>query len=154
MKCGVWIGAVGAIYLVWGFGILFGMDRDLVAYAPLFFVTALTLPFIFPPFGRWLNLDIEWDKIMLSWFNKKDYVEPEGNKLPNSEPKEKSEKKTTGQSMYSVGLTDENRVSFRMGYTEITMNPQGVQNLIDQLELFKKQIMDVGQPAPEQENNK
>jgi hypothetical protein len=33
-----------------------------------------------------------------------------------------------------------------MGYSEITMNAQGVQNIIDQLELFKLQIIDEAQP--------
>jgi hypothetical protein len=58
--------------------------------------------------------------------------------VPESKPKKEDE--PTGRTMYSIGLTDNNRVSFKMGYSEITMNPQGVQHLIDQLELFKSQI--------------
>jgi hypothetical protein len=43
---------------------------------------------------------------------------------------------------YSLGLTDRNRISLRIGYSEVTMNSVGVQNLINQLELYKSQIID------------
>lgn len=41
---------------------------------------------------------------------------------------------------YRFGVTDKNRLAFQMGYSELTMNRQGVQNLIDQLEFFKSQL--------------
>jgi len=41
---------------------------------------------------------------------------------------------------YTLGLTDDNRVSFTMGYTTLTMNDVGVQDLIDQLEFYKSRI--------------
>jgi len=41
---------------------------------------------------------------------------------------------------YSIGHTDDNRVTLRMGYTTLTMNYAGVQNLIDQLELYQSQL--------------
>lgn len=88
---------------------------------------------------------------MLKWFKKKEQLQdPSVPEIPKTEveapaPNE-PEKKTTGQTMYSIGLTDENRVSLKMGYSEITMNAQGVQNIIDQLELFKLQIIDEAQP--------
>jgi hypothetical protein len=41
---------------------------------------------------------------------------------------------------YTIGHTDDNRVSLRMGYTTMAMNYQGVQNLIDQLELYQSQL--------------
>ena len=41
---------------------------------------------------------------------------------------------------YRLGLTDNNRVSFSMGYTEITMNSAGVQQMIDQLVFFQSQL--------------
>lgn len=41
---------------------------------------------------------------------------------------------------YRFGITDKNRLAFQMGYSEITMNRQGVQSLIDQLEFFKEQL--------------
>jgi hypothetical protein len=41
---------------------------------------------------------------------------------------------------YRIGVTDRNRISFAMGHTEITMTKLGVQNLIDQLEVFRDQL--------------
>ena len=41
---------------------------------------------------------------------------------------------------YRFGITDQNRVAFSMGYSEITMTKQGVQDMIDQLEFFKSQL--------------
>ncbi len=41
---------------------------------------------------------------------------------------------------YRFGVTDKNRLAFQMGYSEITMTREGVQNLIDQLEFFKSQL--------------
>lgn len=43
---------------------------------------------------------------------------------------------------YRLGVTDNNRLAFNMGYTEITMNKQGVQNMIDQLTFFRDQLED------------
>lgn len=41
---------------------------------------------------------------------------------------------------YRIGVTDKNRLAFQMGYNEITMNKEGVENLIRQLEVFKDQL--------------
>jgi hypothetical protein len=49
-------------------------------------------------------------------------------------------KERTGKTCYSVGMTDDNRVSLIVGYGSVTMNAAGVQLLIDQLTLFKNQI--------------
>lgn len=43
---------------------------------------------------------------------------------------------------YRFGVTDNNRVSFQMGYSEITMNKGGCQSLIDQLTFFMNQLAD------------
>lgn len=109
----------------------------------LLWLLGLILPFIVPALGRWLNLDVEWDRKFMKWFNEKEVPKmiPEGLGVKGKDKENKSEE-SRDQTMYSIGLTDQNRVSLRMGYSEITMNPQGVQNLIDQLELFKKQIME------------
>ena len=45
---------------------------------------------------------------------------------------------------YRFGITDSNRLAFQMGYSEITLNKQGVQCLIDQLEFYKSQLTDEG----------
>jgi hypothetical protein len=43
---------------------------------------------------------------------------------------------------YTFGLTSDNRLSFQMGYTTLTMNSAGIQNLIEQLEFFKNQLQE------------
>lgn len=56
---------------------------------------------------------------------------PEPIKLPED---------TSGKTCYSIGLTDNNRVSLIVGYSTVTMNSVGVANLIAQLELAKSLI--------------
>lgn len=41
---------------------------------------------------------------------------------------------------YRIGFTSDNRVSLQMGYSEITMNKTGIENLIQQLAVFRDQI--------------
>jgi hypothetical protein len=62
---------------------------------------------------------------------------------------------------YRLGLTDNNRVAFSMGYNEITMNKTGCQQMIDQLKFFQSQLEDEydggggpngGEPLPEPES--
>ena len=43
---------------------------------------------------------------------------------------------------YRLGITDNNRLAFSMGMMEITMNKDGVQNLINQLQVFNDQLSD------------
>jgi hypothetical protein len=67
-------------------------------------------------------------------FPKSDYIPP----VPKTEPPK--EKPVTVY--YRLGLTDNSRVSLTMGYSEITMNKDGCQNMIDQLTLFMNQLPD------------
>jgi hypothetical protein len=86
---------------------------------------------------------------MFDWFKKADYSNvvkfPEPKTVPHIQPPEPTEKDPT--TYYSIGHTDDNRITLRMGYTTLTMNHQGVQNLIDQLEMYKNQLL------KEEENN-
>ena len=83
---------------------------------------------------------------MFDWFKGKNKMLD--NVVPFPEPKETPkmpyvvppEPKPEPKIYYTFGLTDDNRVSFTMGYATLTMNSVGVQNLIDQLEFFKNQI--------------
>jgi hypothetical protein len=43
---------------------------------------------------------------------------------------------------YRLGVTDKNRVALSMGVTEITMTKAGVENLIQQLQVFRDQLQD------------
>ena len=107
-------------------------------FATLGFVLALSVPLWCPPVARYFNME----PVMFDLFKR--------NKMPKNvvpfptpapklvEPPEppKPESKT----YYTFGLTNDNRVSFAMGYTTLTMNDAGVQQLIDQLEFFKSQL--------------
>lgn len=77
-------------------------------------------------------------------------------KMPYVEPPAEPEKPII--TYYRLGLTNNGRVSFQMGQTEITMNSDGINNMIKQLEVFRDQIMeyendptddpDGGEPVP------
>ena len=77
---------------------------------------------------------------MFDWFKKREYTNvikfPEV-KTPYIEqpPKEKDP-----AIHYTIGHTDDNRIAFRIGYSTLTMNYVGVQQLIDQLELYQSQL--------------
>jgi ABC-type lipopolysaccharide export system ATPase subunit len=43
---------------------------------------------------------------------------------------------------YRIGVTDNNRVAFSMGYSEITMTKLGCEQMIEQLEVFMNQLND------------
>ena len=55
---------------------------------------------------------------------------------------ETPKKEDPAKIFYRFGVTDNNRLAFQMGYSEITMNKAGVQNLINQLEFFRDQLVD------------
>ena len=79
---------------------------------------------------------------MFDWFKKRDYTNvvkfPEPKAVPYGEPPPEPEKPTT--TYYRLGVTNNGRVSFQMGYSEITMNAGGVDNMIKQLQVFRDQI--------------
>lgn len=111
-------------------------------YATLGFVLALSVPLWCPPVARYFNME----PLMFNWFGKKDKTPsnvvpfPKPEAVPYVEPPKEKEKPATV--FYRLGVTDNNRVAFNMGYSEITMTKQGVQNMIDQLEFFKSQLQD------------
>lgn len=76
------------------------------------------------------------------WKNKKD---KDSNIVPFPELKEYTkppEPEKPAHTYYRLGITDNNRVSFQMGYSEITMNAAGVNNMIKQLEVFRDQLQE------------
>jgi hypothetical protein len=50
------------------------------------------------------------------------------------------EPKKPAVTYYSLGMTSENRLEFKMGGSAITMNHDGCVNLMEQLEVFRKQL--------------
>jgi hypothetical protein len=49
-------------------------------------------------------------------------------------PEQKSE------TYYSIGVTSDSRISIKVGYTTLTMNRKGIQDLIQQLQVFRDQL--------------
>jgi len=77
---------------------------------------------------------------MFDWFKKREYTNvikfPEPVKTPYIEPPKEKDPAIH----YTIGHTDDNRIAFRIGYSTLTMNYQGVQQLIDQLGLYQSQL--------------
>lgn len=78
---------------------------------------------------------------------KEKYGLPEPEKAPPM-PEVNPPKEKNATIFYRFGVTDNNRVAFSMGYSEITMNKAGCQQMIDQLTFFMNQLSD-----EEQEND-
>jgi hypothetical protein len=79
---------------------------------------------------------------MFDWFKKRDYsnvIQFPEVKTPYVDP---PERETPAVTYYRLGLTNNSRVSLQMGYSEITMNVAGIDNLIKQLECFRDQIIE------------
>ena len=79
---------------------------------------------------------------MFNWFKRPDYSNvlkfPEKVSSPYIEP---PKREYEPEAMYSIGATAEGtHMTFKMGYTTLTMTKQGCQQLIEQLEVFKNQL--------------
>lgn len=119
--------------------------------ATLCFVLVLSIPLWCPPVARYFNME----PLMFDFFrfikkngddmektNVVKFPEPKSHpKMPEVEPPEPEPEKA-GRTYYRLGLTDNNRVSFTMGYSEVTMNRLGIQNMIDQLSFYRDQLRD------------
>ena len=142
---GHWLFWASALYLTIGMVDIFIVKIAPIEIIQVLWLLVIAMPFYIPPLGRWLNLDVTWDRKMLNWFGKKDKDNvvkfPELKPVPQVEPPKKEE---PAKIYYRLGLTDNNRVAFQMGYSEITMNHTGCQQLIDQLKFFQNQLQDEG----------
>jgi hypothetical protein len=99
----------------------------------------MATPLLVPPVARYFNME----PVMFDLFKKNKMPEnvvpfPAPKIVEPVEPPAPKEKDPT--TYYSIGHTDDNRVTMKMGYTTLTMNYQGVQNLIDQLSLYQSQL--------------
>jgi hypothetical protein len=142
-------GRTSGYYLFWTGFVYFWIGMYLAfthavpeEYATMAFVLALSVPLWCPPVARYFNME----PVMFDLFKK--------NKMPKNvvpfpapksveppklvEPPKAPEKPAT--TYYEIGHTTDNRVSIKMGYSTVTMNHQGVQNLIDQLALYQSQL--------------
>ena len=78
---------------------------------------------------------------MFEWFKRPDYSNvvkfPEQIKVPANPYVEQP---TPEEIQYSVGITNEDRIALKIGYSTLTMNKMGCENLIEQLDIFVKQL--------------
>ena len=136
---GHWLFWSGFLYLSLTVLVGFSPYRDYTMLVQLVWLVMVALPLICNPLARWLNMK---ENNMFDLFKK--------NKMPKNvvpfptpaprlvEPPAPPEKES--KTYYTFGLTNDNRLSFQMGYATLTMNHAGLQNLIDQLEFFKDQL--------------
>jgi hypothetical protein len=137
---GHWLFWSGFTYVSLTAVVAFSPYRDYTMLVQLVWFILIALPLVCNPLARWLNMR---ENTMFDWMKK--------NKMPENvvpfpaprprlvePPPESKEKDPT--TYYTIGHTDDNRVTMRMGYTTLTMNSAGVQNLIDQLELYQRQL--------------
>lgn len=71
---------------------------------------------------------------------KENYGLPEAKEIPPMPAVPPKPKEKDANIFYRFGLTDNDRVAFSMGYSEITMNREGCQQLIDQIAFFMNQL--------------
>lgn len=80
--------------------------------------------------------------MIFDWFKKPDYTNvvkfPETKTPYIVPPTREPETKV----FYRIGVTDKDRLAFQVGYSELTMTRKGVQNLIEQLQVFRDQLKD------------
>ena len=145
-----------AIYLVVGLTCALYYKEIRTEFIQMVWISVLALPFAVPPVGRYFNLDVTWDQKMLNWFKGKtakeylDEAKAKSNVVPFPKEPEHGggdgggylppEPKKPPVTFYTLGMTSENRLEFKMGYSAITMNYGGVTNLIKQLEVYQKQL--------------
>ena len=147
---GHWLFWTGAVYLTVGITVALSEYKAYTTFLQLMWLLALSAPFTIPPLGRWLNMSVEWDRKMFDWLKSrttKEYLDetknnvynlPTPKAVPYVEPPTEPEKPVT--TFYRLGITNNSRVSFQMGYSEITMNSEGIDNMIKQLQVFRDQV--------------
>lgn len=134
----------GFVYFWIGMYLAFSQS-GLTEFATLGFLLALSVPLLCPPVARYFNME----PLMFNLFGKKDKTP--SNVVPFPEPKSEApifpdqvpyEDEKPATTYYRLGITSNSRVSFQMGYSEITMNADGINNMIKQLECFRDQILE------------
>jgi hypothetical protein len=138
---GYWLFWSGFIYLSLTVLVALSPYRDYTMLVELVWLIMVALPLVYNPLARWLNMK---ENHMFDLFKKnklpKNVVPfPAPQAVPKVEPPKEPEKPAT--TYYRLGITNNGRVSFQMGYSEITMNAGGIDNMIKQLECFRDQIL-------------
>jgi hypothetical protein len=137
---GLWIFGWSIVYFITGMIDLFVFKTDWFPWVQVGWLFIIALPLVCNPLARWLNMK---ENHMFDWMKK--------NKTPDNvvpfpapkavEPVEPPAPKEKDPSIhYTIGHTSDNRVAFKLGYATLFMNYEGVQSLIDQLELYQSQL--------------
>jgi hypothetical protein len=140
---GCWLFWWSAVYFIIGMVDLFVLKTDLFPLTQILWLCIIALPLVCNPLARWLNMK---ENHMFDMFKKKS-----SNVVPFPKQEEAQhgggdgggyipEPKKPSVTYYTLGMTSENRLEFKMGYSAITMNYGGLCNLMDQLEVYKKQL--------------
>ena len=141
---GHWLFWSGFVYVSLTALVAFSPYSDYTMCVQLVWLVMVALPLVCNPLARWLNMR---ENHMFDMFKKKSNVVafPEKD-VPYVEPPKKEEPVTT---YYRLGLTSNGRVSFQMGYSEITMNAGGIDNMIKQLKVFRDQVLQYENDGPD-----
>jgi len=157
----------GAVYLTCGISLSLTEYHEYTTFMAPIWLLILAMPFIIPPFGRWLNMSIEWDKNM--FWRKRQIAEqvskdignlPEPTETPEvakvEEPKEKFD---SSEATYTIGRNKSGNTQLRMkleyGSSTLTMAPDAVVELIEQLAVTirRQYSVEVTELAVEDESN-
>jgi hypothetical protein len=136
---GHWLFWSGFLYLSLTAMVVYSPYRDYTVFVQSVWLALVALPLVCNPLARWLNMK---ENTMFDWMKKNKMPE---NVVPFPTPAPKlveppQPPKPEPKTYYTFGLTDDNRVSFTMGYTTLRMNAAGVDQLIAQLEFFRDQL--------------
>ena len=145
---GYWLFWWSAVYFVIGMIDLFVLKRDLFPLTQIAWLCIIALPLVCNPLARWLNMK---ENHMFDLFKKKSNVVafPDIPKTEIKSPYTPPEPEKPVTTYYRLGITNNGRVSFQMGYSEITMNAGGIDNMIRQLQVFRDQVRDYEDNGPD-----
>lgn len=154
---GHWLFWTSAIYLAIALPCALYFKEIRSELIQLVWLIVFSMPLWCNPLARWLNMK---ETHMFDLFKKKSNVVqfPDVPKTEVKTPYTPPEPEKPVTTYYRLGVTNNGRVSFQMGYSEITMNAGGIDNMIKQLEVFRDQITeyedgpeddpDGGEPVP------
>jgi hypothetical protein len=133
----------GALYFAVGMYCIFVNGFVPVWVAQVTWVAILALPFVIPPFGRWINLDVTWDLELINRFKKEEKMDNNVYDLPK--PKlvppipQVPAPLTSAKQTYSIGIDSDGNTILTIytdtARTSLTMNDSGVRQLIKMLEV-------------------
>lgn len=143
----------GAIYVLVGVANAFLklVDPTLLSIA---WILCLMVPLTFKSVADYFNMSTIWDqlkpkKAVMNNHTDNVYNLPTPKAVPTTPEPEVEKKEEPAKIYYRLGLTDNNRVAFSMGYSEITMSHAGCQQMIDQLTFFQSQLYDEDDTSPD-----